>query len=119
MADMANIVLKDRSGDDVTYAGVSVVNLPTEDGGTYPFYALNQLNAYLYRHDRSDYNRLYIIESLLTSNVQNRLLASFTDVDAKENGYYNNATGTYSVGILYTPKKLVTGMSYAYSEISY
>ena len=36
---MADIVLKDRNGNDITYPGINLVQLKTTDGGTQTFAA--------------------------------------------------------------------------------
>lgn len=114
---MADIVLKDKNGEDVTYEGVKAVTLPTSEGTSKLFLDATYLLNYWVRSVGN--GKYYVIEeNRLHSTKPNGVFSFMSNEYAEDNGKESESSpGRYLIGIVYTTKQLVIGESYTIDEM--
>lgn len=114
---MADIVLKNRNGEDVTYAGVTELTLHTADGGTQTFEKpLRMTNLYFYFVDNVDGGYLVTHKERAFLGGNNGVVFGSRESTLKEYGFVNS-DGEYQMTIVLSKNDLEVGQTYTFAQV--
>lgn len=113
---MANVVLKDKNGNPVTYSGVKEVGLPQEDGTTTSFIDASTLYCYYAAPNGDDLIIKLQGNILVYANGPCGVTAILNDAALQDYGG-NNAAAVRTLYLVFTTKKLTVGSTYSFDYV--
>lgn len=112
---MADIILKDRSGNPVTYEDTAHLAVPNHSGAVDTYTNMKELRCY-YAKAETDTNYYTITGQWFCVTGGGYAMGSMTDAQCKEWGTAD-ANGNYGLNMIFTTKSLTIGETYHYSDL--
>lgn len=117
---MADILLKDKNGNDVTYEGVTQIEIPNTSGETTVFEESGNMAsavAYYGVFPEGITSQVTITGQWFAAVGKNYAIASLTDAQCKEIGLLNDS-GNYMLAVVFSKNgNLQVGETYNFEDL--
>ena len=114
---MADIILKNQSGEDVTYEGVTDVELKTADGGTQTFSLPTLMNDIYFYIARNENGGLTILNQPIGIVGTNAILHYINSSICEQYGDLIDEVTGYQIWVVASKKQLTIGQTYNANDI--